>query len=122
MPAIDFSKSRMVFTPEEIQTKQLAVLKEESKSGLRKEIEYLLSDFFVNNPSKDIIEATPKDIKMEWFANNNLITNHYISKILRTEMKVEGPIMKRYVPFNQEDAMLEKPVGHVFIFRKVNFL
>jgi hypothetical protein len=81
-----------------------------------------LSDFFVNNPSKDIIEATPKDIKTEWFANNNLITNHYISKILRTEMKVEGPIMKRYVPFNQEDAMLEKPVGHVFIFRKVNFL
>lgn len=122
MPAIDFSKSRMVFTPEEIQTKQLAVLKEESKSGLRKEIEYLLSDFFVNNPSKDIIEATPKDIKTEWFANNNLITNHYISKILRTEMKVEGPIMKRYVPFNQEDAMLEKPVGHVFIFRKVNYL
>lgn len=115
MPEIDFSKSRMVFTQDEIATEQLGSVKEESKSGLRKEIEYLISDYFLNNPTIKEIELTPKDIKKEWFLHNQNITNAYIKKVLKEEMKLEysnKPI--RYRGFNENP--LETKIGRVYKF------
>jgi hypothetical protein len=54
---IDFSKSRMVFTIDEITTNELTEIKEESKSSLHKELEILLDDFFNNNESITFFEA-----------------------------------------------------------------
>lgn len=115
MPEIDFSKSRMVFTQDEIATEQLGSVKEESKSGLRKEIEYLISDYFLNNPNIKELELTPKDIKKEWFLHNQNITNAYIKKVLREEMKLDysnKPI--RYRGF--ADNPLDSKIGRVYKF------
>ena len=112
MPPIDFSKSRMVFTPEEIQTKQLSVLKEESKSGLRKEIEIRCEDFFLNNNIKSF-EATASDIKERWFSRDNSISIHYITKVLKSEMKLDKK-MCRYNSFGNMHE--DKKVGTPFTF------
>lgn len=112
MDPIDFTKSRMIFTPEEIKTKQLDIIVEESKSGLRKDIEYLVEDFFLNNNIKSF-EATSGDIKSRWFANNNQISIHYIGKVLRTEMKLSC----EYCRYNAFGNMNEdKKMGRPFKF------
>lgn len=124
IPSIDTTRSRMVFTMEEIRTTELGQIQEESKSGLRKELEILIDDWFNNNPNKNEFEATVKDIKNKWFTHNHQISMAYIRKVLKYEIEVPnsgGP--KRYDPFcdnpgNPED---NRPLGRVFIFRAVDF-
>ena len=115
MPEIDFSKSRMVFTQDEIKTDSLNIIKEESKSSIRKEIEYLIDDFFNNNDC-DLFDATSKDIKERFFDKNNQISINYIFKILKTEMKLEQQKMKRYYPFNE--ITLNSKSGQPFLFTR----
>jgi hypothetical protein len=104
LPEIDFSKSRMVFTKEEISTKELKSIKEESKSTICKELEILIDDFFHNRQNLDSFEATAKDIKEKWFIHNNQVSISYIRKVLKEEMKVEVMETKKYNPF-KEDAI-----------------
>src|SRR5690606_12653022 len=115
LPDIDFSKSRMVFTMEEIKTKSLETVKEESKSGLQKEIEYLIEDFFLNTPNRKELEVTAKDIKEKWFHSNNQISISYIRKVLKEEMNQPfSESVKRYRAFD-DGSILEK-VGCPFLF------
>lgn len=118
MPAPDFTRSRMVFTKEEIETDSLTVIKDESKSGLRKDLEEFISDFFYNSEF-DEFEATPIDIKERFFTHNNQISNHYIRKVLIGEMKLEAQKMKRYNPF-ADDSPLKK-TGLPFLFKREDF-
>lgn len=113
---IDFSKSRMVFTKEEIMTESLELVKEESKSGLRKEIEYLFIDFFDNNNAINFVEVTPKDIKERWFSNNNQISISYIRKVLKEEMKMQSLDTKRYKGFPDSNGLTFDKVGLPFVF------
>jgi len=113
---IDFSKSRMVFTKDEIETESLELVKEESKSWLRKEIEYLFIDFFDNNNAIDFVEVTPKDIKERWFINNNQISISYIRKVLKEEMKMHSLVTKRYKGFPNEAGLTFDKVGLPFVF------
>jgi hypothetical protein len=113
---IDFSKSRMVFTKEEIMTESLELVKEESKSGLRKEIEYLFIDFFDNNNAINFVEVTPKDIKERWFSNNNQISISYIRKVLKEEMKMQSLDTKRYKGFPDSNGLTSDKVGLPFVF------
>lgn len=115
LPEIDFSKSRMVFTQNEIKTDSLSIIKEESKSSVRKEIEIFIDDFFNNNDVNEF-EATSKDIKERWFDKNNQISINYIFKILKTEMKLEVKKMKKYYPFNE--ISLNSKTGTPFLFTK----
>lgn len=123
LPEVDFSKSRMVFTQEEISTGQLKVIKEESKSQLRKEIEANVEHFFMQKASgKEEIQhllkefkATAKDIKERWFSNNNQVTISYIRKVLRDEMKLEVSKICRYTPF--DEISLNEAVGQPFLFK-----
>lgn len=114
LPPIDFSKSRMIFTSDEIKTEQLEVLKEESKSGLHKDLDYLFEDFFMNNPKINEFKATPLDIKVRFFPNNNQISLHYLSKVLRSEMKLTSK-MCRYYPFSDEELM--QKTGNAFTIK-----
>jgi hypothetical protein len=114
LPEVDFSKSRMVFTQDEIATESLQRVKLESHSTLRKEIEYFAEDFF-NNFAAKTIHATAKDVKEKWFANNNQISVTYIRKVLKDEMKLdltEG--VERYYSFG--DTSSAPKVGQPFIF------
>jgi hypothetical protein len=116
LEAIDFSKSRMVFTIDEITTNELTEIKEESKSSLHKELEILLDDFFNNNDTITYFEATATDIKDHFFKNNNNITHNYIHKVLKNELKLEQNGMVRYVPFGNSDPYAIKKTGKPFKF------
>lgn len=119
IPKVDFSKSRMVFTKDEIGTYELHQVKEESKSTLRKEIEYLVDDYFNNNEFETDFEATSKDIKHHWFDKNHQITISYIRKVVRDEMKIPVMEMKRYHPLGvASDA--PQAVGKPFLFLNPN--
>lgn len=120
LPAIDFSKSRMVFTQEEIATESLTKVKKESKSGLYKDLEIIINDYFDNN-NLEIFEATPKDIKDKWFLHNNQFSISYIRKVVKDEMKIETAKMKRYFPFGAQIYGTEK-TGTPFIFTRKNQL
>ena len=118
LPAIDFTKSRMIFTSDQIKTNQLDVIMEESKSGLRKELEYHLEDFFLNNSQIESFYASASDIKERWFSRDNQISIHYISKIIRAEMKMNTELCK-YHPFSNLNE--DKKTGRPYKFTKKKF-
>lgn len=115
---IDFSKSRMVFTPEEIESAALETVKEESRSSLFKEIYLLVEDFFNNNSNINEFEATAIDIKNKFFVSNNQISTNYIRKVLKNEFKLTTEKIKRYEPFAES---MKDAVGSPFLFKKVDF-
>jgi hypothetical protein len=120
LPEVDFSKSRMVFTQEEIKTDSLYKVKEESKSTVRKEIEYLISELFDGYPSLPELELTPKDIKDRWFGHNNQVGITYIRKVLKEEMKLDySADVKRYRGF--PDSSFDTKVGRVYRFVNPNY-
>lgn len=98
-PDVDFTKSRQVFTAEEIETEALSVVKKESKEGLHKDIEIFLDDFCSNNSHIDEIHFIPIDIKNAWFKNDNRISANYVTKIIKDKMKLERvECRSRYEP------------------------
>jgi len=117
LPEIDFSKSRMVFTQNEINTIALDSIKEESKSSLRKELEIHIEDFF-NNSTENEFEATVKDIKERWFSHNNQISMAYIRKVIKDEMKMSPLAMRKYKPFANIESLGTS--GTPFLFKKTN--
>jgi hypothetical protein len=117
LPAIDFSKSRMVFTKDEILTESLQVVMEQSKSTLRKEIEMNFDDFFMNNDAIEFIEATAKDIKMQWFPLNNKYEMSYIRTVLKEEMKMVCLKNKKYKGFPNQDYSQGSKTGFPFLFK-----
>lgn len=117
LPVPDFSKSRFVLTREEIGTIELDEIKEESKSGLRKEIEMSIEDFFHNSDESEFY-ADAKDIKEHWFSKDNNITKSYIRKVLFQEMKmVPTAKVLRYYPFEEKEISKSK-VSHPFLFKR----
>ena len=99
MPPIDFTKSRMVFTVAEIDTDDLQAVKRESKSALHKELEMLIDVFFNNNPDLKQFHASAFNIKEKWFAHNNQISIHYISKVLKEEIGMTASPPRYDTPF-----------------------
>lgn len=119
LPAIDFTKSRMVFTKEEIFTEELRTVKEESKSGLLKDLEIFIEDFFDKNQC-DYFCATPKDIKETWFTRDSKVTMSYIRKVLTDEMGLKpNDKSTSYTPFENYDRFPLKVTGRFFYFERV---
>ena len=112
LPELDFTRSRMLFTDEEISTSHLQEVKEESRSQLYKEIAIMIDDFF-HNSDAPCFEATALDIKKEWFPRDHNYSRAYILKVLTQEMKLKTEKNKRYQPFNKV-VMSESPVGRPF--------
>lgn len=106
MPPIDFSKGRFALTSEETRTVDLDNVKHESKSGLRKDLEILIDQFFSEN-DLDEFYATAIDLKKEWFPNDHKVSHSYLVKVLRDEMKLTthpnypGKI-HHYLPFGKK--------------------
>lgn len=117
LPEIDFTRSRMVFTAEEIKTESLSKVKEESKSTLHKELEILIDDFFNNNEEINEFKATSIDIKLKWFAHNNNITASYIRTVLKDQMKIIPEKNQRYSKWGDS---LNIGVGTPYHFTRQN--
>lgn len=121
-PEIDFTRSRMVFTIDEINTTELNDIKEESKSGLHKELELILEDFFINNPGIKSFKATAKCIKDRWFERNNQYSIAYIRKVIKEEMKLQQLKTCRFFPFEDRSNLIIDKVGIPFEFIAANFI
>lgn len=100
LPAVH-KKTRMIFDASDLNNDSLNAVFEESKSGLRKEIEILVTEFFNNNEDMDSFHASAIDIKHRWFEKDSRISAHYIRKVMQEEMgiKPSEKVMK-YRPFN----------------------
>ena len=120
LPEVDFTKSRQVFTPEQIATTALKTVKEESKPSLQKEIEILLDDFCANNSDIEELQFISSDIKDMWFRNDNNASRNYITKILDSSMKLKrADKSSRYTP-NLNDSHITK-VGSFFTYNNPFF-
>ena len=111
LPTPDFTKSRMVFTLEELANETLSKVKEESKSWLYKELNELFVDFFENeNVMEDEIQVTPIDVKNRFFNKNNQVQLSYIKHVLVDEFNFKkSPKVVRYKPFYNEPQKTGTP-------------
>jgi len=117
MADIDFSKSRMVLTTDQIKNEFLEAVVKESKSQLYKELIELFTDYFDNNDSEKV-EFTPNDIKNKWFKHNNNVNISYIRRVLKLEFNKNTPIKTYYyTPFDNVD----KKYGRAFTFQLTDF-
>jgi len=109
LPDPDFTKSRMVLTPEEIKNEYLDNAKKESKSGLYKELMEFLTDYFLNSDTTETF-CTPKDIKNKFFYNNNKIDINYIRRVLKLDFEKDpSEKVQYYRPFNDVDNRNGRP-------------
>ena len=120
VPMPDFSQSRMVFTSEQIDNKWLQAVKEESRSGLYKEIHEKVESWFLNHPNNHTLLVTAQDLKNEFFPRDNNISVSYIKKVLRDEFKLKAEGVKRYKPF--EISGLATIVGRPVTFLSSHFI
>lgn len=118
MDPVDYSKSRMVFTKEEIQTDALSTVKKESLPTLHKDLEILLDEFCSENTETKEVMFTASDVKDRFFKSNNNYSISYIRNILKTSMKLEKSKNNiRYIPFeNEANRSRNKKQGRPFYF------
>ncbi len=121
LPAIDFSRSRMVFTADELQNEYLEDVKKESYSGLRKGLELLIAAVFENDEFLITFEASLQDIKDQFFKFDNQFSRAYIRKVLRDEMKYENQGLKKYHPF-KPNGHGDQKVGRPYLFKRCDFV
>lgn len=119
LPPVDWSISRSGFTPDELNNPSLRAVKEESKSGLYKDLKIYIADFFDNN-NLESFKATPIDIWKKFYPHDNRMQLNYIKRILKKELKLEPSLDSiRYVPF--EDPLDISKTGRPYIFLRSNF-
>ena len=110
MPDVDFSRSRMVFTPEELANDNLTQVKQESRSWLYKELFYTFEDLFNNSVIGDEIKFTPKEIKNEFFQFNSHVSTSYIKEVLQDEFKlIKASKNESYKPFAKDQFKTGQP-------------
>lgn len=119
LPDIDFTRSRMVFTADELANESLALVKHESHSGLRKELDILISDYFLQHSTLESFHATATDIKREWFEHDSKISRAYIRKVIRDEMRLDTLDLMRYNAFGNAEA--SSKVGTPYLFTREAF-
>ena len=116
MPYIDTTKSRMVFEEELIKTEALETVKKESRSGLHKELEFLLDAHCSENQDVETFYFIAKDVKDLWFKNNSRVEINYINTVLAHQMKLPKDKMTRYVPLEQSNYGKKRKSGRPYIF------
>lgn len=88
LPDVDTSRSRMVFTEEEIRTDALKKIQKASQSSLHKDIKIYLQDLCDTTGEKELY-FNPKMIKDMFFDRNSNYQINYIRDVLKDEMKLE---------------------------------
>jgi len=117
LPAVDVTKSRMVFEADEIATIELQTVKNESRSGLHKDIEMYLDQFCIENTKVKQFKFTALHIKERFFKNDHKNELNYFNKVLKESMKLEREKMQRFIPLEMNDSVLMSKVsGTPFIF------
>ena len=122
MPALDFTKSRMLFTAEELNNESLQKVKKESKPELYKELFEYFTNIFEDSRDQDMkyFFVRPKEIKEYWFKSMSNITASYIRKILINEFKFNITSKnRRHEAFTDKSGELN---GKPFVIPKSFFI
>jgi len=96
LPDVDTSRSRMVFTEDELVTDALKNVKDESVSNLQKDLEILIDEFLMDNEALETLFFSAGDVKQAFFRNNSQVGVKYISSVLKDEMKLSMVGKRRY--------------------------
>lgn len=120
LPAIDWSRDRSGFTPEEIENETLKAVKEESKNWLYKELKEYITDWFNNNPY-DELYAVPADIKAKWYQHSSKAEIGYIRSVIKNDFKLTPQPMQRYLPVTASQYDTAKKSGTPFCFKRNMF-
>lgn len=118
LPDIEYGRSRMVFTADEISNDLLDQVKRDSRSGLHKELEILIRDWFIENDHIEDLYLRLHDIKSGWFRDDNRVTRNYLQSVIENEMGYTMEKNARYVMFGSG----EKKKGTPYRFQKKDFL
>ena len=89
LPEVDYSKSRMVFTQEQIQTNILEMTKLNSRTGAHKDILIRLSQEMREHPHKEFIHFRHEDLHAKYFEKKSNYAVSYIRDVLRNEMHLK---------------------------------
>lgn len=117
LPKVDFTKSRMVFTVQELHTEALLEVKTESRSELHKEIEVYLENHAMQYPDIKEFLFIALNIKERFFKSNNQISASYINRVLKSEMKLDRKeVATRFIPLECNDLSPTKLVGKPFVW------
>lgn len=87
LPKPDFSRSRMVFTEEDIQTDALKTVKKESRSQLEKDIVEILQDIFYQSADLEEIFFAPKDFNDAYYRGDSRVSISYLRNVFDTKFK-----------------------------------
>ncbi len=117
LPPVDRTKSRMVFDASEIETKELKIVKAESRTSLHKDLELHLDNFALENTSISEFKFIAKQIKETFFPKTEKYEINYINRVLKNEFKLEVGKMQRFIPLERESEFNKNKVsGTPFIF------
>ena len=116
LPSLSWDQSRMLFTQEEIWTLYLSCVKEQSRSGIEKELELCIEGYFLESERTEFY-ATSTQLKTKFFAYEKY-SRDYISRTLIEKfgmesknhqppegkyMNGETPSKNRYYHFKRKD-------------------
>lgn len=119
LPAIDKSKSRMVFTTQEIGTTALQNVKKDSRTWLHKELEINLQRWFSDNTGIDEFSANLGEIKDKILMGDRDVKLNFLKKTLTQQMKIPFVENDRYYPFG--DILAGSKTGAYFTFIRKNY-
>ena len=121
LPPIDWSRDRSGFTPAEIENDTLRLVKDESRTGLYKELYDLIDDWFNNNHATEL-KLLPIDIKHKWFLNNSRIDSPYIKQVIKREFNLLPEERNgRYIPYDIGTPGMNSKVGKFYTFKREDF-
>ncbi len=119
LPPLSENIDRSGFTSEELKNTNLKAVVEESRSGLYKEIEIFVAEFFENHDMATF-RASAIDIKKQFFSYDNSIPVNYIRRVLNKEFEMDPLENHRYTPFEETTGISK--VGTPFLFKKADFV
>jgi len=118
LPPVDTSKSRMVFTTDELKTEALALVKQESRSELYKEIETYLENHGMQNNDIEEFYFVAINVKERFFNHNNQYSVSYVNRVLKTEMKLDKiDKATRFIPLETNSSNIDKMIGKPYVWK-----
>lgn len=87
LPTPDFTRSRMVFTEDDIKTDALKTVKSESRSQLEKDVIEILQDIFYQSEKIEEIYFIPRDFKERYYKTDSRISISYLRNVFDTKFK-----------------------------------
>ena len=120
MPKLEWKQSRQLFETATLETRALNRVKENSRSGLYKDLFEYFTNIFEDNEDMSYFFARPKEIKERFFPSNSRIEANYIRRVLDSEFNFKITTEnKRHEPFKNGKGLCN---GKPFVIPRKFFI